>query len=104
MKCEDAANAVTLYFDGENLQGPHLESCKTVIQKVSRDGKTFSSVSTCNEENKDGVPQKTKELRTIKVDDSTHFQLLMLANAAPSAFHRCGSYPSYARIGVNKPK
>lgn len=94
MKCADTANAGTLYFDGTNLQGPHLESCRTTIQQVAHDGKTFTSESACNEEDKAGQPMKQKVLRTIRVDDRTHFQLLM-ANATPREFHRCGAYPAH---------
>lgn len=93
LPCADAANAGTLYFDGKNLQGPHMETCKTAIRQVARDGRTFASQSTCSAEDKDGQVLKQTVQRTIRIGDRTHFQELM-ADGAPRAFHRCGAYPA----------
>lgn len=92
MTCADAANAGTLYFDGRNLQGPHLSTCKTAIGRAGRDGKTFATVSDCDERDKDGNAMKDKASRTLRVNDRTHFEEL-IAGAAPREFHRCGAYP-----------
>lgn len=93
MACADAANAGTLYFDGKNLQGPHLAACRTAIRSVTRDGKTFTSASTCDEHDKDGHAVKETVQRTLTISDRTHFQELT-SGAAPGDFHRCGAYPA----------